>query len=220
MVTDINGFYWWEILLSSTGQIRVQPTWGVTNDEIVIADYNNDGRDDIGVYRSGDWYVIYEDQTVFTATFGSPGDIPAPSDFDDDGFVDLVVYRPNTGDWHILHRTSGITRQQQWGLPGDIPVPGDYFADGKSDFGVWRPSNGTWYLLDSVSAQQQITQWGLPNDKPVVGDFNGDGQLDLTVWRPSNGTWYENFRNGITIAVQWGLVRRIKSPPTAGGELV
>lgn len=143
IVYPSGGYLWWVIVKSSNGQIRTQPTWGFSSDKIVIADYNADGKDDFGVYRDGQWFVIYENGTTFSSSWGLSGDIPVPADYDGDGVDELAIYRPAEGNWYIRDQYTNVTRTQQWGLPGDIPMPADYMPDGKDDFGVWRPSNGT-----------------------------------------------------------------------------
>jgi len=134
----------------------------------------------------------------------------ARRDFDNDQKAELVVFRPESGNWYVLGaKFSAIYR---WGSPGDIPMSGDFDGDGKADLAAWRPSSGMWYLLYSSTygASFSAIQWGLPGDVPVAGDFDGDGKTDLAVWRPSNGTWYIRYSSsGYSLATfsqyQWGL---------------
>jgi VCBS repeat protein len=141
----------------------------------------------------------------------------ASRDFDGDQMADLVVFRPDYGNWYV--RTSSLNysvpdaRVYQWGSPGDIPMSGDFDGDGKADLTVWRPSNGTWYLrYSSLGYSSTIAgqyQWGQQGDVPLIGDFDGDGKTDLTVWRPSTGMWYVRYSSlgydpSTVGAFQWG----------------
>jgi hypothetical protein len=58
-------------------------------------DFDGDGRNDIGVYRDGTWFIRRSVDGGVTATGwgGSPQDIPVPGDYDGDGKTDVAVYR-------------------------------------------------------------------------------------------------------------------------------
>ncbi|HEY4311866.1 MAG TPA: hypothetical protein VGN12_20630 [Pirellulales bacterium] len=201
VVPVAGGYLDWHINYSHGGS-RYQPTWGLTTDKIAIADYNNDGKDDIAVFRAGAWWIVYDTGAVANPTFGGAGDIPVPADYDGDGLIDLAVF--NSGSWSIKNSSNGATVNASFGLSGDIPMSGDYFADGRSSLTVWRPGSGYWYSYSLKQATSQSLQWGLTGDVPVSGDFDGDGQLDYVVWRPTDGNWYINNRFGYTKTIQWG----------------
>jgi hypothetical protein len=86
------------------------------------ADFDGDGRSDIGVYRDGTWFILRSsDGGMTSAGWGTAQDIPVQADYDGDGRTDIAVYR--NGDWFI-HRSSdgGQTIVGLGGLPQDIPL--------------------------------------------------------------------------------------------------
>ncbi|MGB7951982.1 MAG: choice-of-anchor Q domain-containing protein, partial [Candidatus Binatia bacterium] len=108
-------------------------------------DFDGDGRNDIGVYRDGAWFILRSSDGGVTATGwgGLPQDIPVAGDYDGDGRTDVAVYRD--GSWLIIRSSDqGLTSRGWGGLSGDVPVPGDYDGDGKTDVAVYR--NGSWFI--------------------------------------------------------------------------
>jgi hypothetical protein len=165
-------------------------------------DFDGDGRNDIGVYRDGMWFIIrsLDGGGTTTGWGGLPQDIPVPGDYDGDGRTDVAYYRDGT--WFILRSSNGGVMATGWGgLPQDIPVPGDYDGDGKTDMAVYR--DGTWFILRSFDGGVTATEWGgLPQDVPVPADYDGDGRTDVAVYR--DGIWFILLSSGGVIATGWG----------------
>jgi len=210
LVFDWFGYNAFFIYLSATNTVDVK-MWGLVTDQIVIADYNGNGIDELAVFRNGEWFIIREDGGVDVLLWGGPGDIAVPKDYDGDGSADISIWRPTDGMWWILSSATqaavGPTAviSYQWGLPGDVPVAADWTGDGKADLAIFRPFDGNWFIKDLGTDSETVFQWGFSNDVPMIGDFNGDGIPDPTVYRPSEGTWFHKFSFGLWGGVQFGL---------------
>ena len=166
-------------------------------------DADADGKNDIGIYRDGTWFILRSSDGGVTETNwgGAPQDIPVRGDYDGDGKTDQAVYRD--GVWWILRSSNGGGIGVTWGgAPQDIPVPGDYDGDGKTDQAVYR--DGVWWILRSSNGGGIGVTWGgAPQDIPVPGDYDGDGKTDQAVYR--DGVWWIlRSSNGGGIGVPWG----------------
>lgn len=201
------------IMLSLTNTIRIEDFGLNGDDPTVIADYNNDGKDDLAVFRSDasggtQSYWFYRTSPLGPTTvipWGLAGDSPAPGDYDADGRSDFVIQR---GNQFFQLTAAGIIDIATFGQAGDYVVPGDYDGDGKTDLAVARPQGGflKWDYRSSLNGATVNDEWGFPDDYPTPGDYNGDGRSDYSVWRESNGTFYFKTpqTSFITIA-PWGL---------------
>lgn len=153
----------------------------------VYSDFENDGRDNISVFREGNWYWLNSSNGSFNAAqFGISSDKLAPADYDGDGRTDLAVFRD--GAWYLIQSSNGAFRALNFGAAGDLPRPGDFDGDGSADISVFRPANGTWYRLNSSNNQFVGIQFGASGDVPVQADFDADGRTDVSVFRA--GVWY------------------------------
>lgn len=211
------------ILQSATGTLRAE-SFGQTGDDPTVAgnDYNNDGRDDVAVYRSGaasgDPSFWYNRQTVggpvFVTQWGQNGDFPAPGDYDGDGSADFVVQRNAGGGQARFWRrfASGTTDSVVFGTPTDVIVPGDYDGDGKTDIATIRGISGVinWFYLPSSGGSYVQIPWGASaTDFPTQGDYDGDGKTDVATWRPNADPTQNFFRalgsnGGAFISGEWG----------------
>jgi hypothetical protein len=161
-----------------------------------LADYNGDGRSEIGVYGPygpggiGRIAVQESGGGAINMPFGGPLDTPVVGDFDGDGKTDIGVYGPygpNGANRFAILLSGGGAIVQTFGNPLDKPAIGDFNGDGKIDLGVYGPygPNGNNRLLVMLSGGGTMNATiGGPLDTFVPGDFDGDGKTDVAVYGP------------------------------------
>lgn len=141
---------------------------------------------DLAIWRpsDGNWWITNSDGTQQTAVNnGMQNDIPAPGDYDGDGFDDPAIYRPSTTTWWIVYSSTNTAGAITFGNASDQPVSADFDGDGKTDFALFTPSNGYWTIFYSSTQSISIHQYGISGDQPTPADFDGDGKADLAVYR-------------------------------------
>ncbi len=191
--------------------------WGINTDFPLCIDWNGDGIEELGIYRSGAWF--FEDilgQNTLYVNYGLSSDIPVHGDWMNKGKTQIGIWRPNNGVWFTLDPTTNQQTITQWGQSSllDVPVVGDYLGTGYSHLVVWRASNGTWFIKDAITGTTRIVQFGILGDIPLEADFDGDGISDIAIFRPTNSTFYIiNSSNGQISEIQYGISTDI--PTTA-----
>ena len=108
-----------------------QKQFGLEGDVPVPGEYDGDKVIDLAVWRPDDdgegngcWYITYgaNGYEGFDAIpWGENGDIPVSGDYDGDEKLDIAVWRPGTGMWHMLQSSNGYY-SELFGPDGDKPV--------------------------------------------------------------------------------------------------
>ncbi|GAA2514805.1 N-acetylmuramoyl-L-alanine amidase [Pilimelia columellifera] len=136
---------------------------------------------------TGHWYLH---GVSGAAVRGLPGDVPTPADYDGDGSVDLSIYRPSTGWWHVW--ASHSRRAHRVKMPsGIMPTPADTNGDGVAEFVGYVA--GSWYRYGAPPIAH-----GQVGDVPTPLDLDGDGLEELALYRPATGVWHVRGRAAIT----------------------
>lgn len=141
----------------------------------VAGDWNDDGVDDLAVFRRG---VTPSLRLRGCRRCASVSGTPTrwSGDWDGDGRAEVGVFRPSTAAF-LLRAADGRVTQQVLGSIGSLPVTGDWNGDKITDLAVY--DQGTWTL--AVRGMTPVTRTvvlGDADDLPVTGDWDGDGDTD------------------------------------------
>ncbi len=233
----------------STGEWLVQSlsyssSFGSPEDIPTPGDYDGDRITDLAFWRpsTGEWYLLKDgalgggkyrqrgalfrslnllDSSVEVQTWGIPGDIPVPGDYDGDKKTDRAVWRPSTGEWFIL-LSGGNSSYLVWGQTGDRPVPADYDGDGKDDVAVFRPPQSSsgqafWFIFNSRGGTRSFLL-GQNEDFPIPGDYDGDKKANIAVWKPGRGTWILRLEDGTMVKKAFGKQGDLPVPADFDGD--
>jgi uncharacterized protein (TIGR03437 family) len=164
-------------------------------DNLVVIDYNNDGKPDIAVTpNTSQLFIYYNDGQ---GGFGQPQELTPPSlentslnfnqllvgDVNGDGKPDLLGHLSSAGDTVIFLNGSqnGVNANVKLGIRYALR---DFTGDGKLDLLGRKPTPGSPIFLYpgdgqggfGPEKQTPIVAGSLLN--PIVSDINGDGKLD------------------------------------------
>jgi hypothetical protein len=206
----------------TVSQAAIQPA-GISSAK---ADFDSDGKAEIGFYRTGLWGFLKSAQSFSLGSaqffsWGGNGLQPICADFDGDNKADIAYIVPPSGGQSAAYAILQSSRAYSFapgdvlfvpaGFPvlGDIPVVGDFDGDGKTDPGIWRASQGVWIITKSSTNYTGyiFSQWGQPGDAPVIADFDMDGKADIGFYR--DGLWGvlksgQNYSLGSAQFFSWG----------------
>jgi uncharacterized protein (TIGR03437 family) len=201
----------WILINDGTGVFATSKLSGVGDHSMsmVVADFTNDGYDDLAVVNKGDQTLdIY--LGLGNGTFLSPFVFPLPADlvpvgiaagdFDNDGITDILL--TGTSVTYVLLGNGGMNGPYPNSTPQALNI-GDFDGDGFLDLALLLTQSSQnlqvglgdqlgGFLLSPTSTNNFSTG-GLPPSQvdQVVADFNGDGRLDLLTWDSQGAAiWY------------------------------
>jgi hypothetical protein len=168
----------------------------VTAKSVQVEDFNNDGRKDIAASFQNFPNPTYslrfyynQGNTTFTPSanieIGETEKLKLVSDFDGDGWKDLVGTSPNAASQPVSvlynNANQGFTIVK-------YPIPAissdaifnlnDFNGDGVKDFGVFSFDGYSIYLRKRVGGFTRSSQ-NIQNDPRLIADFNNDKKADI-----------------------------------------
>jgi len=202
---------------------------GTTSDLPIVGDWNGDGLDSLGVYRSttGVFYLANSNtapQINYTFVLGNPNDTPLSGHWTPDMTHDGAgVYRNSNGILYLKKElTTGFSDFfAVMGNPGDTGVAGDWNTDGLDSVGVYRPSVTHWYLTNNntpngITFSDVDFTWNVGSGIPVVGDWDANGITTAAFYDNVNGIFTlksANTNGATTMSITFGV---IEGKPIAG----
>jgi len=134
--------------------------FGQAGDQPIAGDWNGDGIDDVGVYRSNDstFLLRVPETAIVFPCHGCP---------------------PQT-----VNRITTVTHQ--FGTPGDLPVAGNWDGDGKDSVGVFH--DGVFSVTNDFFETNGSSVFGFIGDRPLTGDWTGTGTRRLGLFHPPTST--------------------------------
>ncbi|MBJ2130912.1 VCBS repeat-containing protein [Alteromonas sp. IB21] len=156
---------------------------GLTNfEEFTLGTYPNDtDSDNDGIPDGEDTSPVPRDNEPRTSF-----------DYDGDGISDIVIRRPEIGQFLVARSSDGAIMRAFFGsLGSDIPLAGDFDGDGTTDLAIRRPS--VKQFISRTSSDDSINRiffGSQDEDIPVIADYDGDGVDDIAIRRPSSGQWF------------------------------
>ena len=118
------------------------------------------------------------------------------ADFDGDGRADLLVYRPDTGEWQIWTAQGRFLRSGQWPLGLDVQAA-RFDRDRLADLFLYDPQTGGWFRL--VNGDEGFTATAgaaIPDATVHVADLDGDGRDDVLLYQSYSGSWWMGVDDG------------------------
>ena len=189
-------------------------------DAEVVADFTNDGIDDIlGRRPNGRWGMQVNDGLdLYVMPWGDPppgeAELIDTADMNNDGWLDLISWNRTTGDiWVSVNVPGEGFVPEVWTnfyAPADWQhlFVDDFDGDGLVDI-LGGESSGHWWLAKNVRGDFHNFHWGsFPQfgwQDVVSGDFTGDDRADVMA-RGADNTWWlwEGSANGLHSARYWG----------------
>lgn len=156
---------------------------------VVAADFDGDGRADVGSYSNGTFVLRMTSGRTARFTFGRNGDVPVAGDWNGDGKAGIGVFR--NGTWYLRDALSSGSHNYSfaWGGAGVQPVVGDWDGNRRDEVGIY--AGGHWSLRPhtrsgSGGAGTKVV-WGKGNEQAVAGDWTGAGRDSIGLYR--TGSW-------------------------------
>jgi murein DD-endopeptidase MepM/ murein hydrolase activator NlpD len=209
-----SGEIWVALSQGTNGYVNQHwTTWStaVTWVDVIAADFNDDGKQDIlgRAKEYGEWWVALSTGTTFDnqkyatwSTHVTWVDVLG-GDFDNDGRNEIAGRALEIGEWWVGLSTPSAgtgfhfeaTKWATWSTAvtwADVRV-GDFDGDSRDDITGRALQFGEWWTALSTGSAFVSEKWATWNPNVVwsyvnVGDFNGDLKIDI-LGREGNNIW-------------------------------
>jgi SpoIID/LytB domain protein len=203
----------------STPTTDLISTIGIAGDQPVACDFNGDGTDTIGMYRSSTAVFYYRDSftsatPMHRVRLGHPGDRIVCGDWDGNGTDTVGVYRGYNHTFYLFNinnpvSTTPLTRVVLGGA-GALPVAGDWNGNRTATPGVYDPKTATFTLVNSLAADAPKLRYVfgpvMVGTVPVVGDWDGNGSDSYGVYQVARFVLANTLGGPVAINTRFGYV--------------
>ncbi|MEO7261656.1 MAG: SpoIID/LytB domain-containing protein [Jatrophihabitantaceae bacterium] len=200
----------------SSPATAIARAFGIKGDQPFACDFNADGVDSAGVYRSSTATFYYRDTFAADAPLhqirlGAPGDRPVCGDWDGNGSDTVGVYRGSNSMFYLLNTNNRVASspltQVLLGGAGAVPVAGDWNGDKAATPGVYDPKTATFYLVNTLAPGSPRLRYGfgVPGNVPVAGDWDGNGSDSYGVYQGSRFAVVNTLGRPVVSYTSYGL---------------
>ncbi|WP_182049960.1 CotH kinase family protein [Changpingibacter yushuensis] len=176
-------------------------SWGVASDEVLVGDWNGDGKDTVAL-RRGNTYAFTDEvrpgsAPVFSVVFGNASDEVLVGDWNGDG-KDTLGVRRGSAFYLSNSLSSGSTDVSfGYGRSTDAVFVGDWNGDGKDTISIRR--DATFHVKNSLSGgtANKTFIFGRATDEVLVGSF-GSGKGDSFALRRGTSVYLTTSLHGGT----------------------
>jgi len=182
---DLRDGYWQ--IANAKGKLLRKVNFGGHGALPVAGDWNGDGKAELGVYLTGEWFLDLNgdglwDQGDLWAQLGHDDDQPVSGDWDGDGKTDIGIFGPAwAGDPKAIAAEPGEPDPQNQPSPSgrfkNIPPSVDDATNG------YRAMKQTARGRLRADLIDHVFHYGTGGDRAVTGDWNGDGIYTIGVFR-------------------------------------
>ena len=172
-------------------------SFGRAGDDVLVGDWNGDGKDSFAVRRGNTFYVsdtLAGGKAPIEFSYGKAGDTVLVGDWDGDGKDTFAVQRGNTFYVANSLKSGDADEVISYGRYGDTPLVGDWDGDGKDTFAVRR--GNVIFVKNAIVSGNADTEfsYGKAKDEIFTGDFDGNG-TDTFAVRRGNALLVKNSLN-------------------------
>jgi hypothetical protein len=175
------------VIANAKGKLLRKVNFGGHGALPVAGDWNGDGKAELGVYLTGEWFLDLNgdglwDQGDLWAQLGHDDDQPVTGDWDGDGKTDIAIFGPAwAGDPKAIAAEPGEPDPQNLPSPNgrfkNIPPSVDDATNG------YRAMKHTARGRLRADLIDHVFHYGTGGDRAVTGDWNGDGIYTIGVFR-------------------------------------